>query len=55
MIGDSLFDFLFVIGVFVFLYLCIQYFSWLKAEGLIGGIRLAIYVFLFLLIFSSLL
>ena len=50
MIFDILYNLISGIGIFVFIFLLIQYVIWLNAEGLLGGIKLAIYAFIFLMI-----
>mgnify|MGYP001602578861 CR=1 FL=1 len=53
MISETLYSVISSIGIFVFMYLMIQYVRWLSAEGLLGGIKLAIYAFIFILILSN--
>jgi len=52
-ISETLYSVISSIGIFVFMYLMIQYVRWLSAEGLLGGIKLAIYAFIFILILSN--
>jgi hypothetical protein len=51
--GDFLYNLLSTIGIIVFIFLLIQYVRWLNAEGLLGGIKLAIYAFIFLIFLSN--
>jgi hypothetical protein len=51
--GDFLYNLLSTIGIIVFIFLLIQYVRWLNAEGLLGGIKLVIYAFIFLMILSN--
>ena len=53
MISETFYTVISSIGIFVFIYLVIQYVRWLSAEGLLGGIKLAIYAFLFIFILSN--
>ena len=53
MISETFYYLISSLGIFVFIYLIIQYVRWLSAEGLLGGIKLAIYALLFILIVSN--
>lgn len=51
--GEILYNLISTIGIIVFIFLLIQYVRWLNAEGLLGGIKLVIYAFIFLMILSN--
>ena len=53
MISETLYYLISSLGIFVFIFLIIQYVRWLSAEGLLGGIKLAIYAFIFILLLSN--
>ena len=53
MISETIYYLISATGIFVFIYLIIQYVRWLSAEGLLGGIKLAIYAFTFVLLLSN--
>jgi len=52
-ISETLYYLISLTGIFVFIYLIIQYVRWLSAEGLLGGIKLALYAFIFILLLSN--
>ena len=53
MISETLYYLISSLGIFVFIFIIIQYVRWLSAEGLLGGIKLAIYAFTFILLLSN--
>ena len=50
---DSIYTFFEFIGLFVFIFLMILYFVWLKDEGLAGGIKVLICIYLLLLVLGN--
>jgi hypothetical protein len=52
-ISETIYYLISFIGILVFIYLIIQYVRWLSAEGLLGGIKLALYAFIFILLLSN--